>query len=325
MDEALQSHDRALAHAPGSTDALWNKSLVLLAMGRLIEGFTLFEHRKAHGFGAREIGAEWHGAPVAGQTLFLHAEQGFGDTLQFARYAHLLVARGAKVVLAAPKVLHPVLRTLGQDVALIDEGESPTTFDAHSALMSLPLAFGTTLDTIPSETPYLHAEPSVVARWRSRLGQRARPRVGLVWAGRPTHKNDRRRSIPLEMLKPLLDHRTEWISLQKEMSGADAALLAGMGARDFASDIADFGDTAALIALMDLVITVDTSVAHLAGAMGKPVWIFLPFNADWRWLRDRADSPWYPTARLFRQTVFGRWEAVLSEAKQALDEILSPH
>ena len=313
MDEALADHDRALALAPGDPTALWNKSLALLAEGRLAEGFALFEQRKAHGLGARDLGPEWRGGPVAGKTLFLHAEQGLGDTLQFARYAPLLAAEGAKVILAAPETLHPVLRTLGGDMELIAEDAAPPAFDSHAPLMSLPVAFGTTLEKIPAETPYLHAAPEAVARWTQRFGPATGPRIGLAWSGRPSHANDRRRSIPLERLAPLIGPGVDWVSLQKDVRPEDAAI------RDVSGLISDFGDTAALIDLMDLVITVDTSVAHLAGALGKPVWILLPFNADWRWLRDREDSPWYPSARLFRQPAHGDWDSVIIAVKAGLE------
>ncbi len=216
------------------------------------------------------------------------------------------------MVLAAPESLHPVLRTLGGGVQVISDDAIPPPFDAHIPLMSLPLAFGTALESIPAQVPYLQAGPEVVARWEARLGPAAGPRVGLVWSGSPAHENDRHRSIPPERLKPPLSPGVDWVSLQKDALPQDPAV------RDLSALIGDFGDTAALIALMDLVITVDTSVAHLAGAMGKPVWILLPFNPDWRWLRDREDSPWYPSARLFRQRAPGGWESVIAEVKAAL-------
>lgn len=199
-------------------------------------------------------------------------------------------------------------------------GEPLPPFDCHCPLMSLPLAFKTDLDTIPVSVPYLFSEPTRVALWHSHLGPKTRPRVGVVWSGNPGHKNDHNRSIPLATLQPLLQNQAiEWCSLQKELREHDMAWLSSNpGIRHFGGNLNDFADTAALVELMDIVITVDSSVAHLAGAMGRPVWILLPFNPDWRWLLGREDSPWYPSARLFRQTAAGDWATVIQPVQERL-------
>jgi hypothetical protein len=186
-------------------------------------------------------------------------------------------------------------------------GEMLKGYDYHSPLMSLPLVFGTTLETIPVQVPYLSADAAKVAGWRERLGPARGQRIGLAWSGNPEHKNDRNRSIPLETLAPLLKVEAEFIGVQKEVRASDQAALETYGIRHYGALLQDFEDTAALLMNMDLVITVDTAIAHLAGALGRPVWILLPYAPDWRWLLGREDSPWYPTARLFRQPALGDW------------------
>jgi tetratricopeptide (TPR) repeat protein len=319
---ALAAYDRALALQPDDADARMNKSLVLLRQGRFAEGWPLYEARKAKWPGVARADLPqpvWTGAQdLAGKTLFLHREQGFGDTLQFCRYALACHERGAQVVLAVQPPLVRLLRQLEPAVRVIAEGAPPGAFDLHAALMSLPLAFATTPETIPA-SPTLSAEPALASRWAERLGRRTRPRIGLVWSGSAVHVNDRNRSLSLAQVLPLISERAEWISLQKEVRGADAAVLAAdPRIRTFAEHLTDFAETAALIQHLDLVITVDTSVAHLAAAMGKPTWILLPLNPDFRWLTGRSDSPWYPSVRLFRQPRFGDWAAVTSELAAAL-------
>jgi hypothetical protein len=201
---------------------------------------------------------------------------------------------------------------------LLANGVSPPAFDCHCPLLSLPLAFSTDLNTIPTSIPYIHADASHVAAWRDRLGHKHRLRAGLVWSGSTGHKNDRNRTIALSQLQQLGD-TVEYVSLQKDVREGDAGLLASRSdIRHFGDEISDFADTAALIELVDVVITVDTSVAHLAGAMGKPVWVLLPSNPDWRWLLHREDSPWYPTARLFRQPAIGDWAGVIDQVREAV-------
>jgi hypothetical protein len=254
-----------------------------------------------------------------GKTILLHAEQGFGDTLQFVRYAPLFAGRGVSVILEVQPELARLLAPLPGVAAVIARGKPLPRFDFHCPLLSLPLAFATELATIPAHIPYIAPADQDVALWRERLPRR-RPLIGLVWSGERTHDNDRNRSLCLETLLPLL--RTldvSFVSLQHEVRDADRALLQEQSAVVHIGDrLRDFADTAAAVSLLDAVISVDTAVAHLAGAMGKPLLLLLPFGADFRWLRERNDSPWYPTARLFRQPAFGDWASVIEALRREL-------
>jgi hypothetical protein len=228
-------------------------------------------------------------------------------------------ARGAKVTMSVQQPLREMLKQISPTIRIINPSETPTDFDYHCPLLSLPLALGTTIETIPAELQYLRADEELRAAWLARLPLKKKTRIGVVWSGRATHKNDHNRSMELEQFLPILSSDADWICLQKEVREKDVAVLRRDGRiAFFGDDLRDFSDTAALLDLMDLVITIDTSVAHLAGAMGKPVWILLPYNADWRWLLDRRDSPWYPSARLFRQQQFGDWAGVIDQVKSEL-------
>lgn len=312
LDEALASYDRALALRPDHVDAQWNRSHVLLLSGDFARGWPAYESRwrmKAPSV----AGQPWLGdAPLEGRSILLHSEQGLGDTIQFARYAPLVRALGARVILAVQAPLVRLMASLDAEIEVTTARD--VAADRHCPLMSLPLAFGMTLTNVPAPPRYLAAEPALVETWRARLPPTTRPRIGLVWSGNPSHRNDRNRSLPLETLAPLLDSDAQWLALQKDIPDRDAALLD----RLTLLDLGDFADTAALIEALDLVITVDTSVAHLAGALGKPTWILLPFCPDWRWLTGREDSPWYPSARLFRQTTPGDWAGVIRRVIEAL-------
>ncbi len=322
-EEALASFEQATALKPDFTEANWNKGLCLLLLGRLDQGWPLYEWRK---WRSEPVATHtfpqplWLGKEdIAGKTLFLWWEQGFGDTIQFCRYAKLAEARGAKVILAVQKSLHKLLKQISPTIAFVDLDDAPREFDYHCPLLSLPLAFGTTLATIPAQQPLLQADEELRVAWAARLPPKTRPRIGLVWSGRAEHKNDRNRSMELRQLLPILSADADWICLQNEIREKDLAVLRQDGRMTFFGDeLRDFSDTAAVIDLMDLVITVDTSVAHLAGAMGKPVWILLPHNPDWRWLIDRDDSPWYPSARLFRQQQIADWAGVIDRVKDRL-------
>ncbi len=263
---------------------------------------------------------QWRGEDIAGKTILLHAEQGFGDTIQFVRYAPLVAAKGASVILEAPDSLMPLLDGFNGVTTMIAHGQALPPFDLHCPLMSLPLAFGTTLATIPENGPYLRAPAERLEKWRTRLGALSGKRVGLVWSGKPAHKNDRNRSIALSRLAPLLAVAgVNFVSLQQDYRDADRAELANYPQLvRLDRELADFADTAAAVAALDLVITVDTAVAHLAGAMGKPVWILLSHVLDWRWLLERSDSPWYPSARLYRQAAIGDWDGVIARLAQDL-------
>jgi hypothetical protein len=253
-------------------------------------------------------------ADVAGKTVMLHAEQGYGDTLQFIRYAALVAARGARVIAVVPK---PLLTLVARCPGVAEVGDSfdGLGFDFYSPLLSLPGVFKTTLHGVPQGIPYLGAAPERIAHWRARLGPATRPRVGLAWAGNPglTNGADSMRSVRLEALRPLLAlPGIEFHSLQ-----VDDAAVAQIGGNpaiaDHARELSDFQETAALIEQLDLVVSVDTAVAHLAGAMGKPVWLLNRYNTCWRWMLERSDSPWYPSMRIFRQQKFGDWDGVIAE------------
>jgi tetratricopeptide (TPR) repeat protein len=326
LDEAIARHDRALALQPDFPDATWNKAFALLLKGDFAAGWPLFEARWQLP-GQRQDPAVW-GKPawrgevaVAGRTVLVHHEQGYGDTLQMLRYVPLLAARGARVLVRVPAPLARLVATVEGVAGVLGPDEALPDFDLHCPCMSLPLAFGTRLDTIPSRVPYCGTPDA--DRWAARLGARHAPRVGLAWSGSATHRNDRQRSVPLAELAPLLALGAEFHSLQREYRPADAGLLAPRGPlRDHAESLGDFAGTAGLVSQLDLVITVDTAVAHLAGALGRDVWLLLPAAPDYRWLLGRADSPWYPTMRLFRQRDTGGWPVVVAEVADALRECL---
>ena len=320
-DEAAASFEAALAGDPQMAEAHWNKALLDLSRGELQRGFAGYEWRwrRAQGEAPREFDVpQWRGEEPHGKTILLHAEQGFGDTVQMVRYVPSVAARGATVILEAPDALLPLLARLDGVTQLMGRGDALPRFDLHCPLMSLPLAFGTTLATIPALVPYLRAPTERVAAWRTRLP--VGRRVGLVWSGKPSHKNDRNRSILFAQLKPILAQPgVSFVSLQREVRAADVAGLAQWpNLVRIEEALADFADTAAVIEQLDLVIAVDTAVAHLAGALGKPVFVLISYIQDWRWLAGRADSPWYPTARIFRQPAPGDWDSAIAAAARAL-------
>jgi len=249
----------------------------------------------------------------------LHAEQGFGDSIQFIRYLPMVAEKGGKIILEIPDGLAPLVVNAVNIDGIYRRGDKLPHFDVHCPLMSLPLTFSTTIDTIPASVPYLHAPGKRARVWRDRLADMGRPRIGLVWSGKPTHKNDHNRSIALPRLKPLLSVAgTQFVSLQREYRASDLTALDQLPIRRLDDLLTDFADTAAVIGELDLVIAVDTAVAHLAGAMAKPIWLLLPHIQDWRWLNGRNDSPWYPTAKLFRQPQIGDWGGAIAAMEKAL-------
>jgi tetratricopeptide (TPR) repeat protein len=321
--EALASFAHVLAIEPGNPDAKHNAALSRLTLGDYRGGFKLYEMRlRRSGMPARRRGFGkplWLGEyPLHRKTILLHAEQGLGDTIQFARYVPLLARMGAKVVLEAPAELVSLLGRLEGIAGVVARGAPLPGFDLQCPMGSLPLALATDVATIPDATPYLAASAARIAEWRPRLAALAQPRVAIAWSGRATHPNDRNRSLALARLEPLLaSDRASFISIQHELPGGDAEMLAGIPRiTSVGAQLRDFDDTAALLALADLVISVDTSVAHLAGAMGRPTWILLPFAPDWRWMLAREDSPWYPTARLYRQPAAGDWDSVIARVRE---------
>lgn len=325
LDAALEAFDRALALQPNHDMTLWNKALALLKQGNFESGWPLHESRwlqsKHRGNQRHTETPPWLGRePVAGRTLLLHAEQGLGDTLQMCRYAPLLALAGARVVLQVPQPLVSLLRCLPGVAQVIEDNGPVPPYDLHCPLMSLPLALGTTLSTIPSAPCYLAADPRQVHRWATLLGPKQGLRIGLAWSGNATHSNDRNRSLPLATLLAALPSGNDYICLQKELRDSDRQALADntLGVRFFGDHLGDFADTAALCTLLDLVISVDTSVAHLAGALGTNTWLLLPLAPDFRWLLDRTDSPWYPSFTLLRQDAAGDWTQPLQLIRQAL-------
>ena len=322
--EALESCERAIALKLDLAEAHWNKALTSLLLGDFERGWPAYEWRWRRNAesGHRDFSQPlWLGEqPLRGKTILLHAEQGFGDAIQFVRYVPLVAAEGARVILEVPNGLKPMLTGFNGVSTLVGRNESLPAFDVHCPLLSLPLAFKTTLAGIPASIPYLHAPPERVAAWRERLPPEGGLRVGVAWSGKPTHKNDHNRTIALSRLAPLLAQEgCEFICLQNEFRDADRPLLARLPQlRCPGEAFVDFADTASVMASLDLVITVDTAIAHLAGALGKPVWILLSHVLDWRWLVGREDSPWYPTARLFRQPMNGDWEGVIGRVQPAL-------
>jgi len=323
LADALADLRRAVALAPDLAEAHVALAEALFLHGDAAAAWPEYEWRwRTAGMTPlrREFAqAGWQGAePVHGKTILIHAEQGLGDTIQFCRYAAALTGLGARVLLEVPAELEPLMSSLA-DVQVLVRGQPLPAFDTHCPLLSLPPALMRAGRADMPPAPYLGADAARLAAWRARLGAAARPRVGLAWAGRPSHANDRNRSLRLDQLRPLFAADAEFVALQKDMRAADAAAMAGLPQlRALGGDLRDFADTAAVVAQLDLVIAVDTAVAHLAGALGKPVWILLPFVPDWRWGLDRERTPWYGTARLFRQTRRGDWEGVLARVAAEL-------
>ena len=327
LPEALESFDAAIALRPQEPDLQVNKAIALLRAGRFAEAWPLYERRwRQPGAWPADAFAEpeWTGAEeLTGKSLFLHWEQGLGDTLQFCRYLPGLAQRCGRLAVSVQDPLLRLARCLEPGVQVLGANERPAAVDLQARLLSLPGVLGFTLESLPVPTP-LAAEPGLVAAWAARLGPRTRPRVGLAWSGNPAHASDHNRSMALDRLSGLLAADVDWVCLQKEIRDSDMpALRQTPQLRTFAESLTDFAETAALIANLDLTITTDTSVAHLAGALGRPVWILLAHRPDWRWFEDRRDSPWYPTARLFRQPAPGDWESVLEAVIAELATALS--
>jgi tetratricopeptide (TPR) repeat protein len=327
-DEALKDALEALAIKPDFAHARFVEAVARLSLGDFASGWRAYESRWHVGWLAsqrRDFGAPlWLGKEsLDGKTILLHAEQGLGDTIQFARYAPLLAAQGASVVLEVQEPLVRLVSSLRGVAKIVARKEPLPHYDFHCPLLSLPLACGTTLETIPAQVSYLAPQQADAAHWQARL-PRQRPLVGLVWSGERSHDNDLNRSISFETLLPLLEcPDIAFVSLQHEVREEDrAALQTRDDIVQIGSAFKDFADTAAAIAALDAVITVDTAVAHLAGALGKPLFLLLPYAADFRWLRGRDDSPWYPTARLFRQPHFGDWAGAIAALREQLARTL---
>jgi tetratricopeptide (TPR) repeat protein len=364
-EEAVEWFDKALELNPGFIQAINNKAFSLAQLHRFDEAFAIYEHLNRTGtntaatdwnlsllrmltgdFEAGWAGREarwntpalalaypkflqpmWLGQPsIEGKTILIRVDEGLGDCIQFVRYVPMLAARGARVILVVADAVYPLLAAMpGVSQCLPLSAEPLPAFDMHCPLGSLPLAFQTRLDTIPSATSYLPAPAETLVRgWEDRLGVSQKLRVGLVWSGNPAHRNDRNRSLPLQALSRILEVDATFVSLQKDPKADDRAFLhERTDIVDLTEHLTDFSETAALVSCLDLVITVDTSVAHLAAALGRPTWILLPYVPDYRWLLDRDDSPWYPTVRLFRQTEIRDYASVLDRVRAALLTLVS--
>ena len=316
LDESMQAYDRAVAIDPDHALAHYGRAISLLTAGRLQDGFREYNRWRRHGIKPRQFPQpEWHGEPVPGSTLFLHAEQGFGDAIQNVRLVSLARDRVGKVVLEC----RPELKTLFMhsecaDV-IISFGEEIPPFDCFTSLINLPGILDITLSTIPNRMPYL----KVPSGGQLPPAPNGHLRVGLAWAGNPSHHNDAARSIHLEELAPLLRvPGITFYSLQTPVPAHDKACFQSMSLVDLSGGLKDFLTAAKAVAEMDMIISVDTAVLHLAGALAKPVWALIPSSSDWRWLKERLDSPWYPTMRLFRQPQRGRWQPVIAQVSEEL-------
>lgn len=327
FDEAIVIYERAVAIDPNDHMAAWNLAVLQLLTGNLEVGWTRHEAlrwwRLPDQAYPKFSAPKWLGhEPLAGKTLVVYQDEGLGDTIQFARYVPLLAAHGARVILMVEPPLHSLLSGLnGVSQCLPKLPETPLPpVDFHAPIYSLPVAFQTRLDSIPSGESYLPVPGAEqVQAWENRLGPHEKLRVGLVWSGNPKHPNDHGRSIPFRMLSSLLDVDAKFVSLQKDPRPPDIELLRERpDVVDFTADLTDFAATAALVLCLDLVITVDTAVAHLAAALGRPTWIMLPYIPDWRWLLNRDDSPWYRTVRLFRQSERREYGSVIERVRAEL-------
>lgn len=331
LNAAIDSFDRAIAIRRDFTAAIVNRGSTLLLAGQFDRGWADYQQRPightiATADGMRNIADRlWLGEkPLAGKTILLRNEQGLGDTIQFCRYVKALSERSAGVLLQVQRPLVPLLTGLEGVAQIYAEGDVAPAFDYQCPLMSLPLALNTRLDTIPCSARYLRSDPENLRKWQAKLGARSSLRVGLAWSGSKTNPNDRNRSIALSELVRYLPSGIQYVSLQKDIREADRdALRSHREIVDFADEQLDFSDAAALCDCMDVVLSVDTSLAHLSGALGRRTWILLSFCPDWRWLLDRDDSLWYPTVQLFRQERIGDWHGVLTRVAAALVDVRS--
>jgi tetratricopeptide (TPR) repeat protein len=329
LEEAVTSYDRAIALKPDYTSARMNRGLANLLLGRFAEGWSDYEWRWPRGessSGRPDAGApEWQGEDLAGRRLIVFSEQGLGDIIQFARYLPLVAARSNNVTFVVDKKMVRLLQRVTENVEVVDQALVGQTFDFQSLLLSLPLRFGSDLASIPAAVPYLHAEPKRVQAWRARIGEDGF-KIGIAWHARPGAFNAGERSIPLSHFGRLARlPGVRLISLQKQigldqLTALPKGVMIELLGEEFDEGPDAFVDTAAVIETLDLVIAADTAVAHVAGALARPIWVALPKVPDWRWLLTRNDSPWYPTARLFRQKHAGDWASVFAEIETALDE-----
>lgn len=326
VPEAVAAAEQALQLLPDDADLHWSLCMGLLLLGDYERGWKESEWRtRSVAFRNKILQLEqpqWQGESLQGRTIFLHAEQGFGDAIQFLRFVPPVASQAAQVLLLMPGPLESlVAATLPANCRILPQHSALPPIDFHCSLMSLPSVLGTTLDNLPAAVPYLRPDPARVAHWRERLGTE-RLNVGMAWAGNPRHVNDRNRSMSLATFRAAETQGCRFVTVQPEIRDTDReALAAWPEALDLGRGLADFSDTAAFVEALDVVVTVDTSIAHLAGALGKPVWVLVPHCPDWRWLLERTDSPWYPTARVYRQPAAGDWASVLQRVRADLQQL----
>ena len=329
LEEAIPCFDRALKIDPRSVSALVDKGMTLMTLGKLEEGLPLYEYRwENESFKALKKDRNaplWDGkTSLQSKRILIHAEQGFGDTIQFCRYAFNIISIGGTPILEVPPTLVSLLETLSPRCQVFPTGSITPKYDFHCPIMSLPLCFKTNLSNIPCPEPYLSADPKKVKLWKEKLEYtKKQKKIGIIWSGNPDHLNDANRSIELKQFLDFLPENLTYYSLQKDVQKQDRKILStAKNIRHFSDSLNDFSDTAAYASNLDLIITVDTGLAHLCGALGIKTWIVLPLNADWRWFRCRDDTPWYQSVSLFRQIVFGKWEDPFQNLREQLHEFL---
>lgn len=323
LEETLRIQTMLVETTPGDLAARFDLAKTLLLLGRFDRGWREYRHRYSLPHTTRierkVQTPRWNGEKIPGRTLLIHDEQGFGDSFQFLRLLHQAAARSsARLILQINTETFTLAQRAFPDIDIIPRGTLPPPFDLHCELMSLPQALNLQLSDLPGPMPYLHADPARLAHWQSRLAGLPRPLIALAWAGRPTHPNDANRSLTLAHFAPLAGTAT-YLAIQQGPAAAQAAAPPpGMTLIPLSPEIATFEDTAAILAIADLLISVDSSPAHLAGALNRPAWVLLPFVPDWRWLLARPDSPWYPNHRLFRQPTAGDWQSVIQDIAKTL-------
>ena len=327
LDGALVSYDKAIQLKPDYAHACWNKSLLKILIGEYLEGWQLYEWRRKKDDTKNNypnyIQPLWLGnESIEGKNVLVYSEQGLGDSINFCRYLPMLKALKPKdIVFEVEKPLVTLMSSLDEEIKIIEKGKPLPRFDCYCPLLSLPFAFKTTIHNIPAKTQYLYADAVKSKYWSNKLGEKIKPRIGLVWSSSKGYKNQKNRSLELEQLLPLINASFEFHSIQKEYCSNDLELLTiHPEIQQHQEELKDFSDTAALIEQMDLIISVCTSAAHLAGALGKPVFILLLFIPDYRWMLDRTDTPWYPSAKLFRQPIIDDWDSVILNVKESLQK-----